>query len=86
LAKIRQEAFGEDIGQNSWITTDEYDTFFSWSISPQAIMFSKSPAAPASLFISQRNISAALQDRYQEEDQNRDAERCPRQHIKCTIN
>jgi SAM-dependent methyltransferase len=30
LADIRQEAFGEDIGQNSWITTDEYDTFFSW--------------------------------------------------------
>jgi cyclopropane fatty-acyl-phospholipid synthase-like methyltransferase len=30
LAKIRQEAFGEDIGQNSWITTDEYDTFYSW--------------------------------------------------------
>jgi SAM-dependent methyltransferase len=30
LAEIRQEAFGEDIGQNSWITTDEYDTFFSW--------------------------------------------------------
>ena len=30
LAKIRQDAFGEDIGQNSWITTDEYNTFFSW--------------------------------------------------------
>jgi SAM-dependent methyltransferase len=30
LAEIRQEAFGEDIGQNSWITTDEYDTFFRW--------------------------------------------------------
>lgn len=30
LAEIRQDAFGEDIGQNSWITTDEYDTFFSW--------------------------------------------------------
>ncbi len=25
-----QETYGEDIGQNSWITTDEYDTFFSW--------------------------------------------------------
>lgn len=30
LAKIRQETYGEDIGQNSWITTDEYDTFYSW--------------------------------------------------------
>jgi len=30
LAKIRQETYGEDIGQNSWITTDEYDTFYTW--------------------------------------------------------
>ena len=30
LADIRRETFGEDIGQNSWITTDEYDTFYSW--------------------------------------------------------
>jgi cyclopropane fatty-acyl-phospholipid synthase-like methyltransferase len=30
LSEIRQETFGEDIGQNSWITTDEYDTFYSW--------------------------------------------------------
>lgn len=30
LARIRQETYGEDIGQNSWITTDEYDIFFSW--------------------------------------------------------
>lgn len=30
LAKIRQETYGEDIGQSSWITTDEYDTFYSW--------------------------------------------------------
>jgi hypothetical protein len=29
LATVRREAFGEDIGQNSWITTDEYDTFYS---------------------------------------------------------
>jgi len=35
LAEIRQEAFGKDIGQNSWITTDEYDTFFSW-LNPSA--------------------------------------------------
>ena len=30
LAQIRQETYGADIGQNSWITTDEYDTFYSW--------------------------------------------------------
>src|SRR5918996_547794 len=30
LAEIRQETFGEDIGQTSWITTDEYDTFYGW--------------------------------------------------------
>jgi cyclopropane fatty-acyl-phospholipid synthase-like methyltransferase len=30
LAEIRHETYGEDIGQNSWITTDEYDTFYSW--------------------------------------------------------
>ena len=30
LAKIRRETYGEDIGQNSWITTDEYDNFYGW--------------------------------------------------------
>jgi cyclopropane fatty-acyl-phospholipid synthase-like methyltransferase len=30
LAAVRQETYGEDIGQNSWITTDEYDTFYRW--------------------------------------------------------
>jgi len=30
MAVIRRETYGEDIGQNSWITTDEYDTFYSW--------------------------------------------------------
>ncbi len=30
LAEIRRETFGEDIGQNSWITVDEYDTFYGW--------------------------------------------------------
>jgi ubiquinone/menaquinone biosynthesis C-methylase UbiE len=30
LSEVRQEAYGEDIGQNSWITTDEYDTFYGW--------------------------------------------------------
>jgi SAM-dependent methyltransferase len=30
LAEIRRETYGEDIGQNSWITTAEYDKFYSW--------------------------------------------------------
>jgi SAM-dependent methyltransferase len=30
FAEIRRETYGEDIGQNSWITSDEYDTFYSW--------------------------------------------------------
>src|SRR5580700_2569329 len=29
-AQIRREAFGEDIGQNSWLTADEQDRFLSW--------------------------------------------------------
>jgi 2-polyprenyl-3-methyl-5-hydroxy-6-metoxy-1,4-benzoquinol methylase len=28
--RIRQEAFGEDIGQNSWLTVDEQDRFVRW--------------------------------------------------------
>ncbi len=35
LAEIRRETYGEDIGQNSWITTDEYDNFYNWlNLSP----------------------------------------------------
>jgi SAM-dependent methyltransferase len=30
LDAIRKETFGVDIGQNSWITVDEYDRFISW--------------------------------------------------------
>ena len=29
-AQIRREAFGEDIGQNSWLTSDELDRFLEW--------------------------------------------------------
>ena len=29
-AQIRQEAFGEDIGQNSWLTSNEQDRFLEW--------------------------------------------------------
>jgi SAM-dependent methyltransferase len=30
LSEIRQETFGEDIGQTSWITIDEYESFYGW--------------------------------------------------------
>lgn len=37
LSEIRRETYGEDIGQNSWITADEYDTFYSWlGLGPRA--------------------------------------------------
>jgi cyclopropane fatty-acyl-phospholipid synthase-like methyltransferase len=29
-SQIRREAFGEDIGQNSWLTSDEQDRFLEW--------------------------------------------------------
>ena len=29
-AEIRREAFGEDIGQNSWLTAEELDRFLPW--------------------------------------------------------
>jgi SAM-dependent methyltransferase len=29
-AQIRREAFGEDIGQNSWLTSDEHNNFLEW--------------------------------------------------------
>jgi SAM-dependent methyltransferase len=35
-AQIRREAFGEDIGQNSWLTSDEQDRFLEWlELSPE---------------------------------------------------
>ena len=35
LTEVRRETYIEDIGQSSWITTEEYDTFYSWlNLSP----------------------------------------------------
>jgi len=34
-AAVRREAFGEDIGQNSWLTADEHDLFIKW-LAPNA--------------------------------------------------
>lgn len=30
LATVREETYGKDIGQNSWLTVDEYDRFIGW--------------------------------------------------------
>jgi SAM-dependent methyltransferase len=30
LEEVRAETFGEDIGQNSWLTSDELDRFLAW--------------------------------------------------------
>ena len=30
LAEIREETFGRDVGQNSWLTVDELDRFIAW--------------------------------------------------------
>lgn len=30
LEAVRGETFGRDIGQNSWVTADEYDRFIAW--------------------------------------------------------
>lgn len=30
LQAIRKETYGQDIGQNSWITAEEFNTFISW--------------------------------------------------------
>lgn len=30
LEAIRRETYGRDIGQNSWLTADEYDRFIAW--------------------------------------------------------
>ncbi len=37
--QIRREAFGEDIGQNSWLTVDEQDRFLTWlELTPDKIV------------------------------------------------
>ena len=37
--EIRREAFGEDIGQNSWLTSDEQDKFLEWlNLKPGGIL------------------------------------------------
>jgi SAM-dependent methyltransferase len=38
-SEIRREAFGEDLGQNSWLTADEQEGFLSWlDLSPGKVL------------------------------------------------
>jgi cyclopropane fatty-acyl-phospholipid synthase-like methyltransferase len=38
-SEIRREAFGEDLGQNSWLTADEQDRFLGWlDLSPGKVL------------------------------------------------
>jgi 2-polyprenyl-3-methyl-5-hydroxy-6-metoxy-1,4-benzoquinol methylase len=38
-SEIRREAFGEDLGQNSWLTADEQERFLSWlDLSPGKVL------------------------------------------------
>jgi ubiquinone/menaquinone biosynthesis C-methylase UbiE len=37
LTAVREETFGKDIGQNSWVTADEYELFAEWlNLSPDS--------------------------------------------------
>jgi hypothetical protein len=46
-AQIRHDAFGEDIGQNSWLTSDEQDRFLEWlDLSP--------PGRPCSMLLAEQ--------------------------------
>jgi SAM-dependent methyltransferase len=53
LDVIRKETFGDDIGQNSWITIDEYDRFISWlNLAPEhhALEVASGSGGPALYF------------------------------------
>jgi len=56
LAEIRRDTYGEDIGQTSWITVEEYDTFFSWlNLAPKAHLLEvASGSGGPSLYLAQK--------------------------------
>ena len=50
LAEVRRETYGEDIGQNSWITAEEYDAFYRWlelAPSPHVLEVASGSGGPA---------------------------------------
>jgi SAM-dependent methyltransferase len=39
LAQVRRDTYGEDVGQSSWLTTDEYRRFFAWlALAPESLV------------------------------------------------
>ena len=66
LAEIRQETYGEDIGQNSWLTADEYRHFIGWlklNASSQVLDIGNGSGGPA-LFLGRtvREVRKYLKD------------------------
>jgi SAM-dependent methyltransferase len=56
LDAIRKETFGQDIGQNSWVTVDEYDRFIGWlNLKPEdhALEVASGSGGPA-LYLAQK--------------------------------
>src|SRR5688500_4755479 len=56
LGAVREETFGRDIGQNSWLTADEYDRFISWlALAPgQHVLEVASGSGGPALYLSAR--------------------------------
>ena len=61
LEEVRREAYGEDIGQTSWITVDQYDTFYSWlNLPPQAHLLDVASGSGGPALYLARNLVAVL--------------------------
>jgi len=57
LADVRRETYGEDIGQNSWITAEEYDSFYSWLkpvVQPHVLDVASGSGGPA-LYVARKH-------------------------------
>ena len=56
LSKIRLETYGEDLGQSSWITVDEYDMFCSWlNVGPKSkVLETASGSGGPALYLAQK--------------------------------
>ncbi len=60
LASVRAATFGEDIGQNSWVTADEYEGFIAIAAPDDATrMYWKWPAARAARHCTSRGRPVA---------------------------
>ena len=59
MRQLRQEAYGEDIGQHSWVTADEFRSDIADSHSPPLVDFSMLAAALAGRWSSQSSRPAA---------------------------